>query len=95
MGQHLALGDAETAWAVVWRCVPSRVELMLGRWEMLEEGQGPWCGRLGSQAGKIAEQGSDTEAVSGIFFLPRILISVPLPQMLGWVLHCPLPMVWE
>ena len=48
---------------------------------------------LGSQAGKIAEQGSDTEAVSGIFFVPRILISALMPQMLGWVLHCPLLMV--
>ena len=60
---------------------------------MLEEGQGPWCGRLGSQDGKVAEQGNDVEAVSGIFFVPRILISVLLPQMLGWVLHCPLLMV--
>lgn len=94
-GEGLALGgDAGTAQAVVWRCVLSWVEIMLGQWEMLEEVQGPWCRRLGSQAGKVAEQESDImKAVNGILFTPRILINALLPQMLGQVLYCPLLML--
>ena len=96
-GEGLALGgDVGTAQAVVWRCVPSRVEIVLGQWEMLEEVQGPSCGRLGSQAGKVAEQKSDImKAVNGILFMPRILINALLPQMLGRVLYCPLLMLGE
>lgn len=71
MGQGLAL-EMQKLHGQLWRCVPSpggaHVGPMAGSWIRCWKKGRPWCEGLGSQDGKAAEQGSDVEAVSGIFF---------------------------